>query len=197
MSPEEFSAKTQELLVTSQNELLLINARIARSALSLIRDRIINKGLDHTGKPLGKYSTHPLPTFFFAGKTLGSGGDKRLKTIEKQNRKVGINGVSYEQFRDANNLQTNHVDLKFSGDMWRDIDVLQTTIEGGIIKTIVASKDSITKKNGKGTITTGKEAEYMAAKYGDFLAVNEEEKGILLDALDEELQILVDKVFGK
>lgn len=197
MTVEEFSDRVREFNSAVQTEFPVINARIARSALSLIRDRIINEGIDHTGKPFGKYSTNPLPLFFFTGKELGSGAEKRVKAQAKANLKQGINGVSYEQFRAANNLQTNHIDFKFSGDMWRDVDVLETTVEGNVISTIVASKNSITRQNGASQISTGQIMEYLAERFGDFLALSEKEIAVCNDILNDELQILSDSIFER
>lgn len=196
-SANDFSDKVKNLLSFAQIEFPIVNARLAVTALSLVRNRIINDGVNSKGNSLGKYSQNPLPTYFFSGKSISAGGDKGVKAYEKANRKLGINGVSYEQFRDANNLQTNHVDLKVSGDTWRDIDVLETFNEGGKIITLVASKNSISRKNGKGTIKTGEITEFLGERYGDFLQLNETETEILEEALDAEVQNLVDTIFGR
>lgn len=198
-NPEQFNDKVQQLLQAARIEFPVINARISRSALSLIKNRIINEGKRANGTSFGKYSTQPLPSFFFAGKGLSAGADKKIAAELKRQRKAGIKnpGVSYEQWRQMNGLQTNFVDLKFTGETLKDIDLLETTTDGNIVTTVIASKDSISRKNGNKTITTGKIADHLMEKFGDYLEVSDQEKEILIEAYDAELQQLVDDTFGK
>jgi hypothetical protein len=180
----EFNNRVKQVLLVAEKEFPAINARIGLNALGLIKNRIINEGKSASGSSFGKYSTNPLPAFYFAGKGLSGGADKAMESELKKQRKAGVKypGVSYEKWRDINGLQTAHVDMKFSGDMWADMAVLETKNEGGNIITVVASKDSITKKSGKATIKTGQVAEYLAEQYGDFLEVSKEEEEALIEA---------------
>lgn len=188
---KEYNEKVKSLLASVESEFPIVNARLSRSALSMIRNRIINKGVDHRGKPFGKYSQNPLPFFFFHDKAISGGADKKLEAYKKKHPE----GISYEEFRRINGLQTKFKDFKFTGETLRDIDVLETRVVGGVVTTVVASKNSITKKSGKGTVTTGKVADYLAEQYGDFLTLSEEETSALEQALDDELQIFLDKHF--
>lgn len=199
LNADEFNDRVKQLLQAANIEFPAINARVARTALSLVRNRIINEGKNGKGQSFGKYSTNPLPTFFFTGKGLSAGADQKLEADLKRQRKAGVKnpGVSYEAWRDMNNLQTNHVDLKFSGDTLKDIDVIETRTEGSIVTTVVASKDSITRTNGKKTISTGTIMDHLAERYGDFLEVTDQETVDLIEVFDEEVQQLVDSIFEK
>lgn len=199
LNVNDFNDKVRVLLSTAQTEFPAINARLAKSALSLIKDRIINEGVNAKGSKFPKYSTQPLPAFFFIGKGLGSGADKKMEAELKSQRKAGVKnpGVSYEQWRDINNLQTDHVDMKFTGETLKDLDVLETRTEGNVIITVVASKDSITRTNGKKTITTGKITEHLAERYGDFLELSEKETEAIEEAFNEEVQQLFESIFER
>jgi len=186
MNIQEFNNSVNAFMSDLESQAPIINAGITRSGLSLIHNRILNDGIE--GK---SYSTNPLPSFFFTGKSISAGGEAKVKAIEKKNKKLGISGISYSDFRDANNLQTNHVDLRLSGDMWRDMDVLESS---GTLKvtTIAGSKNSITYKDGQ---TTGQVVGYLAERYGDFLTPTKQEETILDNALDEELQNIINQHF--
>lgn len=187
MNIEQFNNSVNTLLSNLSNDLPIINARITRSGLSLIHNRILNGGIEGA-----KYSTNPLPIYFYLGKSVSEGGYRRLRDKGKQNAKNGIKGVSYLDFRDANNLQTDHVDLRLSGDMWRDADVTENTQFGLKNTTIAEFKGSIKYQNGK---TTAEIADYNASRYGDFLTPTKQEEAILDEALDDELQQLIDTYF--
>ena len=164
-------------------------ARIALSGLGLIHDRILNEGL--RGK---KYSTNSLPTYFFTGKGLSDGADKKLAAEKKKQQKAGIDKptISYSTWRDFNGLQTDHVDLRFSGEMWRDMAVLETNSTGLKLTTTVGSKNSITYIGGK---KTGDIVGYLGDQYGDFLTPTDQEEKILDIALDEELDNIFNNYF--
>lgn len=184
MDINQFNNSINGLLSELTNDAPIIGARIAQSGLSLIHDRILNEGIE--GKT---YSTNPLPAFYFIGKSISAGGDAKVKAKNKANK---YKGISYTEFRDANNLQTSHVDLRLSGDMWRDMAVLESS--GGLKNiTTAGSKNSIRYKDGQ---STGDVVEYLAERYGDFLTPTNQEERILDIALDDELQQLINKYFS-
>lgn len=202
---KEFNGKVNELLAALSNNFPLISARLSRTALSLVRNRIINTGIDANGKPFGKYSTNPLPFFFFQNKGLSNGADKKVESLKKAQGKgsyTGEKGMSYEQWRKANGLQTNFVDLKFTGETLRDIDVLETEQQGDVFITTVASKNSVKKNKYKadgtknGSTTTGEITEHLGNKYGNFLTMNEVEVDDIAIAFEDEIQTLFNQTFG-
>ncbi len=185
MDIEQFNNAVNSLIRNVISDMPEINARLAQSGLSLIHDRILNDGVD--GK---KYSTNLLPTYFFTGKSISAGGDAKVKAKNKANK---YKGVSYTDFREANNLQTNHVDLRLSGDMWRDMAVIENSGPGLRNTTVAGSKNSITYPDGQ---KTGDVVGYLGDRYGDFLTPTKQEETILDNALDEELQQLINQYFA-
>lgn len=197
LSIEEFNQKVSTLLNNARVNFPLVNARLSQSALSLVKDRVINLGINAQGVKYPNYSTNKLPSFFFFGKGLSKGADDKMNAELKRQRKAKIPnpGISYEQWRDINGLQTNHVDLKFSGDTWRDIAVIETKNSDLISITTVASKGSINKKSGKGTINTADLTEILGERYGNFLELSDEEEKTIGEAFEAELQELIDNTF--
>ena len=183
-TPAQFEIDVRNMLEEFNRELPAINIRLSKSALSLLKNRIINDGENAKGNKMESYSDNELPTWFFKGKGISAGADAKLKEkIDKGE------GVSYKDWRGMNGLQTNHRDLKFSGDMWRDIDVLQTIKTNEGVSTFVGAKNSIAR----GENTTDKIMSYNAEQIGDFMNLTPEEESVLDKALDKDLQTLIDK----
>lgn len=90
--------------------------RIASNTLALVESRIIQTGKDSDGKRLPGYSTTQLPKSSYYNKSRNTGSDNRVRKAKKT--------LSYMGFRQLNNLQTDHVDLYFTGEMWRGTGVI-------------------------------------------------------------------------
>lgn len=199
----QYRVKLAALLNNLPAEISAANQGIAQSTIQLIRGRLINDGIDGEGKPLGKYSTTPLPTFFFKGVASGSGADKKLEALIKRKQKSdgkAYKGISYEEFRALNNLPTDHVTLSFTGETLADIGVVDTRTEGQIIHTTIGAlgQKSKAKYNAKGEKvgqnSTEKILDYLCEKYGEnILAANEDEQRILAEAFDSDLQTIIDR----
>jgi hypothetical protein len=188
---ENFSERLQKLRLLVEQELPVINARMATSAFSLVENRIVNDGLKANGSSLGKYSENPLPAFFFTSNALGSGADAKAESLLKKNKKNGINGISYKDWRGVNGLQTNHIDLQFTGETWKDFAILKTESTPESALTTIQSKGSIKR----GSKSTADIADYNAERFGDYLALSEDEEKEIDIAFDNELQQLLDEVF--
>lgn len=203
LSVNDFNSRVQALLSNLPTEVQRVNESVAQSIIPIITQRIINQGIDGTGKPFGKYSTTPLPSFFFLNKATGSGADKKVQDLIRQKQKQqgeAYRGISYEEFRRLNNLPTDHVTLSFTGETLADIGVINNQVEGAIVITSIGAKGDKTKAkyNAKGEKvgqnTTEQILDYLGARYGDnILSASEEEQQIIANAQDEELQRILDK----
>lgn len=190
MRPAEFKAQQAKFNQALLTELPRINESIAKNAYALVRDRVINEGKKGDGSSLGKYSDTELPLFFYKGKSLNAGGDKAIEKAKKEGR-----GLSYEDFREANNRPTDHVTTNFSGQTWKDIGVVKQEVQGGIIITTVGAKNTIARTSGNKTIETDTILSGLRDRYGDLLSVNETEEKLLANTYDTELQKLIDTYF--
>ena len=137
---------------------------IGREALALVRRRIQNSGKDFAGADIGSYSTVQLPAFFYFGKSANNAGENKVKQAAKKGQKI-----SYKDFREFNNRETNFVDLTFTGAMWREMDVkvVQNTVE----KTVATIEPR--------TARSKKVADYNSLRYGNILRLSKDESRML------------------
>ena len=89
--------------------------RVASDTLALVESRIIETGKDADGVKFPAYSTRKMSASRFAGKSRNAGAEARVKKAK---------ALSYAEFRQLNNLQTGHVDLYLTGEMWRGTGVI-------------------------------------------------------------------------
>lgn len=187
----EFNQRISYLNSELKIQLPIINVRLAESALSLVKNRIFEEGKDSSGNSFGSYSDNPIPISFLKGNAINKSAETKLDQLKKKK----IKSISYKEWRSFNGLQTNHIDLKFSGDMWRDIDIVGTDDSNGKIITTVTAKNSIKRKSGKDILETEDIMGFNALRFGDFLQLSEDEQKELSISFDSELQKLFDKVF--
>jgi hypothetical protein len=187
MEASEFSSLLNTFSENVINELSTINEKMALNAYALVKNRIINEGTIGEGKSLGSYSDNELPAFYFKDKAINSSGEEFYLSAKKEGK-----GISYKNWRRANNLPTDHKTLSFTGDTLKDIGVVKSINEGTKIITIVGPKNTKRREGGK---TTSDIAGYLQDQVGDFLAPNNEEQKILAGILNSELNKIVKASF--
>lgn len=89
--------------------------RVASDLRALVQSRIIQTGTNADGQKFPAYSRKKAPAYLYVGKSRNAGAEARVK-------KAG--SLSYAEFRELNNLQTDHVDLYLTGQMWRNTGVV-------------------------------------------------------------------------
>lgn len=188
MKSEEFKSSVNKLSVLLAENLPVINEKMAINAYAMMKDRIINEGTIGDGKQLGEYSDNKLPAFFFKDKAANSSGQQFYLKAKKKG-----NGISYKEWREANNRPTDHVSLSFTGSTLNDIGVIKQLKDGVKVVTIVGAKNTKTRTNGK---TTEQITEYLGDQYGDFLAPNDAEEKILKNFLENEVTKLIKQAFS-
>lgn len=176
---KDFSKYLENLSKNLIEALPAINEKVAVNAYALMRQRVIEKGTIGEDKSLGEYSENPLPTFYFAGKALNSKGEKALEKAKKNGE-----GISYGEWRRANNRPTEHVTLSFSGATLNDIGVIKQIKEGIKTVTIVGPKNTKQRANGKSTSDI---VGYLQEQYGDFIKPNKQETELLKATLTSEV----------
>lgn len=108
MTPEEFENNIENALNKTAEEMKPVMQEAALTGKAIITRRIQNLGLNK------QYSDNKLPTFFFRGKALNSGG----RSLYEKAKKEG-GGISYREWRKANGLPVNNIRLTFSGKMFQ------------------------------------------------------------------------------
>lgn len=190
MGTQEFNNRIEQFQRALLIELPRINESIALNAIAQVKDRIINDGKNSKGASLGTYSKNELPLFFYKGKSLNSGGEEAIAKAKKAGK-----GLSYNDFREANNRPTDHITTNFSGQMWKDVGVVKQIEDGGKTVTTVAAKNTINRTSGNKTIDTDTILSGNADRYGDIFEVSTEEEKRLANTYDYELQKLIDIYF--
>ena len=160
-----------QLLAQRQSDAILIG----KESLALVRRRIQNTGEDSFGSDFEGYSDNPLPPFFFIGKSVNASGENRVRRAQKEGT-----GLSYKEFRQANNRRTDIVDLTFTGAMWREMDVFIQSNEN--TSTTVSIKPR--------TERSRKVAAFNSERYGNILRMSKNEISTIRKAnLDRVLKI--------
>ena len=167
---EQAISRLDNLIANYDSVIAKLCETMALEAQAIIIDRIQKYGI--TGR---RYSANPLPVFFFEGRELNSPGAALLKRKDKRKE-----GVSYEEWRKANGLQTDHIDLSFSNRMWEKLVIVGTFKEGDVVKTIIAGGDQSTKDKLK----------WNTERFGEFLTLDESEE----TALKERFSKLYDEI---
>lgn len=107
----------------------------ALSGLTIVKDRSTRNGifLDSAEGDYVEYSTRAIATKKFLGKERNSKGGEYIK-----NNRVG----TWHDFRKAQGLQSEKVNLSYTSRMWSSMGIVRTGIvEGGVI-TVIGTTDS-------------------------------------------------------
>ena len=147
------------------------------TAKSLVQNRIQETGKDKDGKQLGNYSETKVPAFFYFGK-----GKKTTDSKVKKNSREK-KPLSYKQFRELDGKQSKYVDLTFTGKMWQGIGLIQENKGKGFASFKIGPKDA----------RTAELAAYNEARYGNFLALSDEE----VTELSEDIQFEIENIINR
>lgn len=143
------------------------NANIAANdCLQLVKDRVINTGKDRFGiefsdrKGRTAYSDKKYPIHYYIDAPTRGINKKKVDELMKR---VGFY-ASYADWREQNNLRTDHVNFQFTGDMWRTT-VISTATRAGMFIAIFDSSNP----------ETISKIENLNDIYINFMAPSEEE----------------------
>jgi len=101
------------------------------------------------------------------------------------NKRIGVYSPSTKKKKIKEGRTSSFVNLQESEQMWNNFAVIDNSIQGKVIKTIVAGKNELANNK----------LEWNADRYGDFLTLTKTEEKILAKAFDSELQIILNKYF--
>jgi hypothetical protein len=180
------------MISTLEKELPKISEEIAMNAIALVINRIQQQGI-----PGKSYSENKLPVFFFEDRELNAGGraliDRHKKKRQRDDdRAAGIKvrknarldelagGIDYREWRIANGLQVDHIDLTFTGRMFQNVGIVGTVITNETYITVIGGFDKEVKDK----------LRWNAQQFGDFFLLTKEEHVELIALLDKRLQVL-------
>ncbi|MGN6491158.1 MAG: hypothetical protein ACTHLE_04120 [Agriterribacter sp.] len=196
MTVEQAIARLNAIIEALDAEFKRAAEESALSAIAMITNRIQQKGL-----PGKKYSKNKLPEFYFFDRELNAGGrelisKKQRKKQREALRKAGIKvrknkvfdedeqGISYEEWRIANGLQVDHVDLTFSGRMFQNLGLI------GIRK---VQNTWVAVAGGDQAETIAK-LEWNTKRFGRFIRATDDEKRILQEQFTKRIEAFIQKL---
>jgi hypothetical protein len=88
-------------------------------ALTIMLNRIQQRGENAEGGKFTPYSTTPVPAYWHYNAALRKGVNAKLKEYQKDNKYI-----SYAEFRRLAGRQTDNKDFTMTGDMWNAFNVI-------------------------------------------------------------------------
>lgn len=171
MTLEQFIQKVASDRQILANAVQSMSEEIASSTLTLIKDRSINEGIIIGGDPSvkAKYSTRQVKTEKFKGKELSKKGSAWIEA-----NAMG----TWHDFRKAQGLRSEDVNLSYTNEMWRNIQVIKTQLNGeGKASTVVGSYDD----------DTNEKIENLSYRFGEFLKPSPDELRIQQEVQREKI----------
>jgi hypothetical protein len=104
--------------------------------------------------------------------------------LNAEEAELGSYSESYKKIRNKKGLQTKHVDLTNSGQMWRATRVVKSEQVGKRYEVSVAGGDS----------TAQNKLNYNSERYGDVLRTSNEEELKMSQVIDDRLSELIKEV---
>jgi hypothetical protein len=155
--------------------------RIAKT-MALTGSSIVQERIQKSGIPGKKYSTNFIPAYYLRGKELNAGGKAYL-----EDHNLNDDLTNWGEFRKAQGLQAEFVDLTYSGRMFAGL-VLQAQSANG---------SRFTATMGGSDMEVDKKLGWNSERYGDFLEPNTEEKAEIDEIVNDEFEKLIKKHFGR
>ena len=177
MDLEEYNKRLGKVVNDLQNNMADTMIGIGAEAVRMIKERVIEKGIDAKGGKYRPYSTKPTligcKSFIQKGACDSVFGSKdkrkKLEWVTINGHKLAVLPGGYKKIREMQGRQTAHVDFTMTRNMWNDINIISR--EGN-------------HRNGEVIIGARKESEKKK------LAGNTASRGDILDLSPKEIYYL-------
>lgn len=181
MTPEQVIASLTNVTKSIDMELAELALSTALDMKERIQDRVQEEGKKSDGSELSPYSQNPLPLYFY---------EKQATPVQmerlKKNKRYKEEGLSYFGFRQETGKQTGHKDLTYTGRMWSETGVKQTTNQNG----------KVTVSVGGLTPQSQEKHEWMTSQQGVYLQPTEKEIAEQTTILNNGIEKIVTKYLG-
>jgi len=186
MKAEEAIKYMDQIIAESVSEFGVVMLQVAQSANTLMKQRIVETGLDADGKPFPPYSTKPMlancsskyMSAAVCGQLAGSKEKRReLKWVTIKNAKLFEIDGGYKEFRELHGRRTDIVDFNWTGEMWANVQVTSSDDEhrGGLARISTLSDAENAKLAGN------------TDRRGDILMLNDSEVNEVSEILENWL----------
>lgn len=172
VTSKEWQAKLRKLSEAIQKSGQKIAEKMAITGKSLVQERIQREGFGE------KYSTNDIPAFYLRGKERNAAGRRYL-----EDNNLDDDLVTWGAFRKAQGLQTEFVDLTYSGRMFAGLVVIEKFTDGTrFVARLGGSDQEVDKK-----------LDWNSQRYGDFLQPNAFEAAEIDEIVQDEFESLLNK----
>lgn len=174
---DSFLANLKALVSDIKEQAPLMAETLALTGKSIIQERIQREGFGAV------YSQNYIPAWYLRGKEINNAGKRFYEDPDQNSDKDDL--VNWSEFRRAQGLQTDFVDLTYTGRMFAGLTITERaeTATAAIVR-LGGSDREVDKKLG-----------WNAERYGDFLQPNESEKTELDLLVQDFFEGLVKKYF--
>lgn len=170
-------ATLDNLTATLEKELPTIAAGAALTIKALAEREILDKGFGAT------YSTHAVANRKLRQNLLNNRG----ATFLDKRDKAGQTATTYADFRKAQGLQTGHVDLHYTGLLFKGMTVIKQQTEGYKYLAVLGHNDA----------SGAKKMDANFQRYGDFIAkvIDNQDIQDVSDYVNVEIQNIIENAF--
>jgi len=157
MTIPEYNARMEKVIKDSQrNEEVMV--RLGASALTWIKERVIETGVNAKGQKFKPYSTRPtlaggksFRTVKYAAQVLGSKAKRKgFDWVTVNGHRLVVVKGGYKEIRQLQGLQTDHVDFSVTNEMWGDINIISKSSDHQKGTVIIGAKKESEKKKLEG-----------------------------------------------
>lgn len=200
MTPEQLSANLNRVRSEINTEYpQWANVALGNTALAMLKDRVVNKGISPDGSAYNPYSTKPIlvgaksfrtkaaADSIFGSKTKRKAADWRTITRGGTNYRLILLPGGYKRIRQIEGSQVAHKSFLRSGEMWLSIHTLGTRKEGGGFTTTVGTEVELSNKKLEGN--TKRENK-------EILMVSKSEETRLTEILDKYITNKLNRAFN-
>lgn len=186
--------KTVQEFQNVQGSILLVAAEDAKA---LVKKRVIETGVNHEGRRFASpnnsngYSRKPMLTngsgfFVQSGNNKKAGTKEKRKelkwvTIKKGGRTIRLYELErgYEEFRELQGRQVEHVDFSYTNRMWSSVDIISKSNN----EVVIGAKSTENRKKMEGNVV----------RFGTILALNKEEFGFIKSKVVDQYQTIMNR----
>lgn len=131
MTNQQAQQRIRDVIERLKAETPGIALRQAQTAVTLLKERSINTGIEVNGS-YAEYSTRPIARKFFAGKALNSSGNAWIAKGGKG---------TWGEFREVQGRKSDNVNLFYTGRMWTSFGILSASQAAGRYGVLVGNSD--------------------------------------------------------
>ena len=108
------------------NELPVFAQQVASNDLAaLVTNRVVQTGKNFKGGSFSAYSSKTVAAWRFWGKSRTQAAEKKVRAVSRAK-----GALSYQEFRELNNLKTDKKNFEFTGEMWRKFGIVRVDVSG-------------------------------------------------------------------